>query len=347
MAAGSQRDVIAETMPTTRGPVTIRYDRMDGGIGAMETMASTPKYAGETTEIPHYWGYGLDWACAQGACNTPVIFGATTAYATNYQLVNVTPGIGQNGQTMLIGKVPDNGATITGYRELQGCSIAGWTLEQKQNDLAKLKIKWLCQDLNLASVVNDDAQQALETFTDAGFSDCLHFRHASVWMNAQDGAALQASDAICLTDFTIDVDYGLTAKNTTCSGGLITIPEQENKVKVTLTCTWDKYDTYTYIQAITQSTAFKARIQYTGDVLAGVAYYDKLDFWFPNLIPVAINTNVSGAGWVPHVVTFEGMGVTTEPTGFSDGTANIHEDILEPIRIIEISKQSAAPIVAT
>ena len=114
----------------------------------------------------------------------------------------------------------------------------------------------------------------------------VKFQHGVVRFNAEDGDALDADDAVEVSDFTITYER-MTDAQMSLGGSYISQPKESNfKITVKLTLPYATADNVAYLDLFTLMTAQKMDIVFTGPEYAAAENYT-LTLGFPRLKLVA------------------------------------------------------------
>lgn len=310
----------------------------DDSLGRADVMCTVKVMEGITGRgfegYLRYENWDLALALILGTAGTPVAQEATsTAYANVYYCAdNLADIFG----TLAMEKAQ----TTYGVWEVPSAKLHGFTISGTVGELAKVEVELAGNKIENQSAINTSTTMANVTYPiECGIAkmDANFY----VWMNAQDGAALQSSDAIYPHSFS--VKYSRPVDEPYGAGNIdMDEPAQDGFAEAMLEMSFDKYNMDTYMDAIEADSEFKMIIGFEGeDIVTGEPY--KFEIYLPRIQFRTAESPVSGPGKIPHNVTGKLMAVTTAPTGM-ESTDDIGIDVVDPVAIRVVNTVDTSPL---
>jgi len=146
-------------------------------------------------------------------------------------------------------------------------------------------------------------------------------------LNAQAGAALQASDAVTVLGFELTIERPMSEDFGTGSN-VVLEPNEDGVNNVMLAVDLRSYDTETYIaswDAQETPTEYKADLIFSSGITPSTGNELTYTFQFPRCyVKVAPSAPVTGRERIPHRITFHCVEASSAPTGMSGVTKPVH-----------------------
>lgn len=266
------------------------------------------------------------WAMAFGTGGTaPTQLSTSTAYTNTFE-----PATNKLGKYVTI--VRDKVEHIS---EVPGAKLTGFTLRTGEGGRLELDFQFIGDTEKIDSTINTATQIAALTFPSLGyrafFSD-LVFR-----LNAQAGAALQASDALKITSLAVSFAQPFDIKHV--GGQRVLIEPKENGIPETMIdVTFARFDpaSAAFFAAHRDVTRYKGDITITGPAIGGLATSYGLLFQFPNLYVPEFSAPLPGnAAQSEPTAKFKALSTSAAPTGMTGVTV--------PIRLVTTGTASTNP----
>ena len=169
---------------------------------------------------------------------------------------------------------------------------------------------------------------AMTSVTYAGIHNSTRAKYGQMvfWMNAQAGAALQSSDEVVVTNYTLEMDRKLDSVH---GSGSYTImePLETGKPTIKLTLELARMNAVNelYFADWIAGTEKKILMTLTGPVIVGTSTYSVVR-QFPRLIIESVE--YADAGYIPCKIVFRAVVADSAPTGMTGITDPITETLV-------------------
>lgn len=289
--------------------------------------------AGDIVTAARYEGLEVLAALGFGTAGAPTTVD-TTAKLHKLKLANQLDGI-------LATLAMQKGFEV---HEFTTIKVVGISFKCAQGGRAEITFKLIAHDVNLNTSTGTNNNTTISSVTLPANREFLQFRQLTVRVNAQSGGALAGSDAIYVSEISLDIDRSMKADDvTTRFGNKVDEPLQNDFSKITGNLVFSKYmndspgGNAALYAATLAKTAQKMDWTFVADSLAGsVTQKFQWAFLFPNLKFTEGAPVVGGAGLLGWQVGFEAFRCTAAPTGMTGVT--------EPVELQIHSQRSTDPL---
>jgi hypothetical protein len=282
--------------------------------------AGNKAYAGGLTSALRYEGLEVLIALALGKTGgTP-----TTVDTTGRQhIFKMEPTIGS--LEGLFGTLAvKKGAEVHEYTT---CKVNGFELSCMPGERAEITFNLLVHDFNQNTASGTNNNTTIANVTLPANRAFPIFSQMVARINAQSGAALDSTNVVHLSGFTLNVERNHAEDDfTTQFGDRIDEPIQDDWSKVSIDLEFSKFNDASpggnsalFAAQLTKAPQ-KMDIVFTGTDLAGAAtQYFQHKLYFNGIQFTEGTPNVEGPGRTPFTLAGQAHRVTTAPTGFTVG----------------------------
>lgn len=324
------------------GPVSLPDDSFKGRPWRAAPDQGEHRADQDITCYLKYDGHDVLIAMAMGTAGTPTQGGTTSAYYNAYKIKDNLSGL---YGTLAMETVKD-----TLVKEIDAAKVNGIRVRGEAGKRVEITFPFLGRRRRTDSPRNTTS--TIDSVTPPVVGKFCHFNDVEIRLGDQSWGALSSSNEVFPSAFEIVVDNAMTGEITMENAPYIDEPERTDFGTVTLTLTFPKHTTNTWINKYFGKTKLKAMVRFLGPNIEA-SYNYMMTFWFPELTIESADTPVGGPGKItldlPMVASWY-IDSTTGPAGMTGiGTPlnNSYEawsNVVDSVLIEIVNKRTTNPL---